>query len=63
MLVSRIYGYDTCPIGGFDKKNINQSLGIDPRYVPVLLISVGKADDKGYESLRFDANEVTNYID
>lgn len=63
MLVSRIYGYDTCAIGGFDKKSINQTLDIDTRYVPVLLISVGKADDTGYESLRFDAKEITNYID
>lgn len=63
MLVARTYGYDTCPIGGFNKKFVHEALGIDSRYVPVLLISVGKADESGYESIRLSAKEVTKFID
>ena len=63
MSVARTYGYDTCAIGGFDKQNINQALGIDGRYIPVLLISIGQANETGYESIRLTAKEVTKYID
>lgn len=63
MIVSRMYGYDTCAIGGFDKQHINQILGIPKRYLPVLLISIGKKDETGYESIRLSASEVTKYID
>ncbi|WP_025724770.1 nitroreductase family protein [Acholeplasma granularum] len=63
MLVARMYGYDTCAIGGFDKKSINDALNIDKRYVPVLIISIGKADESGYDSIRLRADEVTKFID
>lgn len=63
MTIARMYGYDTCAIGGFDKKNINDALGIDKRYLPVLLISIGQADETGYESIRLSAKEVTTFID
>ena len=63
MLVARTYGYDTCAIGGFDKQKINEALGIDERYAPVLLLSIGKADESGYESIRLAASEVTKFID
>lgn len=59
MTVARMHGFDTCAIGGFDKQHINTALGIDKRYVPVLLISIGKADEAGYESIRLNAHEVT----
>lgn len=63
MLVARTYGYDTCAIGGFNKKLVHEALGIDSRYAPVLLISVGKADESGYDSIRLSAKEVTKFID
>ncbi|RIL89852.1 nitroreductase family protein, partial [Staphylococcus equorum] len=53
MLVARYYGYDTNPIGGFDKENITEALGLDPeRYVPVMMIAVGKAAAEGHQSVR-----------
>lgn len=63
MLVAKTYGYDTCAIGGFDKHKINSALGIDERYAPVLLVSIGQADESGYDSIRLAASEVTKYID
>src|SRR5690554_4361240 len=62
MIVARTYGYDTCAIGGFDKQKINQALNIDERYAPVLILSIGQADESGYESIRLKASEVTRYV-
>jgi nitroreductase len=53
MLAARAYGYDTNPIGGYEKDKIAEAFGLDKdRYVPVMLISIGKAADNGRPSTR-----------
>lgn len=60
MLVARAYGYDTNPIGGFDREHLVESLGLDPkRYLPVMIVSIGKAAESGYKSVRLPVEEVT----
>ncbi|MBP2097635.1 nitroreductase [Enterococcus rivorum] len=60
MLVARAYGYDTNPIGGFDKEKIAETLDIDEkRYYPVMILSIGKADEEGYPSYRLPASDIT----
>ncbi|WAG30905.1 nitroreductase family protein [Staphylococcus chromogenes] len=62
MLVARYYGYDTNPIGGFDKENITEALGLDPeRYVPVMMIAVGKAAVEGHQSARLPLDDVLSF--
>jgi nitroreductase len=62
MLVAREHGYDTCPIGGFDKANIAEAFGLDKeRYVPVMLVSIGKAADAGYKSVRLPIEKVAQW--
>lgn len=63
MLVARAYGYDTNPIGGFDKETIASALGMDSeRYYPVMMLSIGKANEAGYPSYRLPAAEITSWI-
>ena len=63
MLVAKNYGYDTCPIGGFNHELIAETLGLDSkRYKPVMIVSMGKADDLGYDSVRLDVEDITTYI-
>lgn len=63
MLVARAYGYDTNPIGGFDKETIASVLGMDSeRYNPVMIISIGKANEEGYPSYRLPAAELMTWI-
>ena len=63
MHVAREYGYDTCPIGGFKHDEIANALSIDSkRYKPVLIISIGKAQDKGFPSIRLDINDVATWM-
>lgn len=63
MLVARAHGYDSNPIGGFDKENIAESFGLDPeRYLPVIIIAMGKAAEEGKESTRLEVGEITKFI-
>ncbi|TCI26427.1 MULTISPECIES: nitroreductase family protein [Exiguobacterium] len=62
MLVARAHGYDTNPIGGFEKDQLAEAFGLDKdRYVPVMILSVGKAAETGYKSVRLDAEKITNF--
>ncbi|MFD2114614.1 nitroreductase family protein [Paenibacillus yanchengensis] len=59
MLVARAHGYDTNPIGGFEKDQIVAAFGLDAtRYVPVMLVSIGKAVEAGYTSVRLPVDKV-----
>lgn len=63
MLSAKTYGYDTNAIGGFDRENISKVLGMDiNRYKPVLILSIGKANQEGHDSSRLSVDEVTKWI-
>lgn len=63
MHVAREHGYDTCPIGGFDHDRIIDVLGLDEeRYRPVLIVSIGKRAEDGYESLRLPIDDLTTWL-
>ncbi|KAA6447042.1 nitroreductase family protein [Bacillus atrophaeus] len=62
MLTARAHGYDTNPIGGYDKENIAEAFGLEKeRYVPVMLLSIGKAADKGYASYRLPIDTIAEW--
>lgn len=44
MLIAKERGWDTCPMIGFDPEAVREALQIDERYVPVMLIALGKED-------------------
>ncbi len=60
MIVARAYGYDTCPMGGFDRDNFMKVLEMDAnRYKPVVLISIGKKAKDAKRTLRFPIRSIT----
>ncbi|MBT2575028.1 nitroreductase family protein [Bacillus sp. ISL-51] len=62
MLTARAHGYDTNPIGGYDKENIADVFGLEKeRYVPVMLLSIGKAADEGYASYRLPVEKIAQW--
>lgn len=62
MLVARSYGYDTNPIGGYYEEKLAETFGLDSnRYVAVLIISIGKALETGYSSLRLPVETVATW--
>lgn len=63
MNVAREYGYDTCPIGGFRHEKIAEALGIDQdRYKPVFILSIGKAMESGFPSIRLDIDDIATWL-
>lgn len=58
MLAAKAKGYDTCPMGGFDRDALIQALNIPPRYVPVMMITVGKASVPAYPTTRFGLDQL-----
>ncbi|MEW9698415.1 nitroreductase family protein [Paenibacillus sp. SI8] len=62
MLVARAHGYDSNPIGGFEKDQIAEAFELDKdRFVPVMLISIGKKAGAGYPSYRLPVETVTTW--
>lgn len=57
MLAAKALGYDTCPMGGFDAAAFMEHFNVPARYIPTLLISVGKAAKPAYASGRFSLEE------
>jgi nitroreductase len=43
MLAAKAKGYDTCPMGGFSREQLIAELNIPSRFVPVLMLTLGKA--------------------
>lgn len=62
MLSAKNYGYDTNPIGGYVRDEFTKAVGLDTnRYLPVILLSIGKADEEAHASVRFSVDEVTEF--
>jgi putative NAD(P)H nitroreductase len=64
MLAAKDKGWDTCPMIGFDPEAVKNLLNISDKYVPVLLITIGKADasKQGIRGYRKFVNEFVEYI-
>ncbi|MEQ7316104.1 MULTISPECIES: nitroreductase family protein [Enterococcus] len=62
MLVARSHGYETNPIGGFEADQLAEAFDLDKeRYVPVMILSVEKAVEEGYESVRLAPEKITTF--
>ncbi|UKS25522.1 nitroreductase family protein [Paenibacillus sp. HWE-109] len=59
MSIARAKGYDTVPMGGFDKGKFIEAFGISERYAPVMLIAIGKAANPGRPTTRLPVEDVT----
>ncbi|MEN9919899.1 MAG: hypothetical protein RL662_2335 [Bacteroidota bacterium] len=63
MLAAKAYGYDTNPIGGYMRKELAEALNMDAkRYMPVLLLSIGKADETIKDSIRYSVADITQWV-
>ncbi|MNT92592.1 putative NAD(P)H nitroreductase YodC [compost metagenome] len=49
-------------MGGYEKDQIAEAFGLDKeRYVPVMLISIGKAAGSGYQSVRLPIDRIAQW--
>lgn len=58
MLAAKALGYGTCPLGGFDGVKLIEAFKVPERYVPLMLITVGKAAEPARPSSRFPMDQV-----
>ncbi|WP_339279261.1 nitroreductase family protein [Paenibacillus sp. FSL W8-1187] len=62
MLAARARGYDTNPIGGYDKSRAAETFGLEAdRYVPSMLISIGKAAKDARLTTRLPVDRVAEW--
>ena len=62
MLVARHHGYDTNAIGGFEEDQLAKAFGLDPeRYIPVLILAIGKSNYETHETTRIDAEKISSF--
>ncbi|PIC97497.1 nitroreductase family protein [Sporosarcina sp. P26b] len=62
MLIAKARGYDTVPMGGFDKQQFAESFELESRYEPLVLIALGKAASSAYGSTRLPIDAITTYM-
>ena len=64
MLAFRAYGYDSCPMEGFDEKKISKLLKLPRSAEPCMIISAGKRSDNGVygERVRFPREQFIKEI-
>jgi nitroreductase len=62
MLVAKAKGYDTVPMGGFDKQKVAEKFNLSDRYFPVVLIALGKAAAPAFQTTRLPLEDVVSFI-
>ncbi|WJY26842.1 MULTISPECIES: nitroreductase family protein [Sporosarcina] len=62
MLIAKAKGYDTVPMGGFDKAAFAEEFGLEERYVPLVLIAIGKAAAPAYGSTRLPLEKIAKFV-
>jgi nitroreductase len=58
MLIAKDRGYDTVPMGGFNKEKFVEKFSVPERFFPIVLIAVGKAASPAFNTTRMPLNDV-----
>jgi Nitroreductase len=59
MLAAKSKGYDTVPMGGYDRDKLKAFFEIPERYLPLLVLPIGKAKEEGRPTVRLPLEEIT----
>lgn len=62
MLLAKARGYDTVPMAGFDKTKFKERFNVADRYMPILLIALGKAAAPAHKTTRLPLEDVVEFI-
>ncbi|MCR2806146.1 nitroreductase family protein [Paenibacillus soyae] len=61
MLAARTKGYDTVPMGGYNRDQLKELFGISDRYIPTLMLPIGKAAAPGHPTTRLPIDQITTF--
>lgn len=59
MLTARAKGYDTVPMGGYNRDQVKELFQISDRYLPTLMLPIGKAAADGHPTTRLSVDDIT----
>lgn len=59
MLAAKALGYDSVPMGGYDHDGVIREFNIPDRYLPVMIIPIGKAEQPARPTARLPLEQVT----
>ncbi|MFD0961843.1 nitroreductase family protein [Paenibacillus chungangensis] len=59
MLAARAKGYDSVPMGGYDRDAVRAMFSIPDRYLPTLMLPIGKAAAPGHPTTRLAVEDIT----
>lgn len=62
MLLAKEMGYDTVPMGGFDKVKFSEKFSLEINEIPILLIAIGEASAPAHGSSRLPLEQIVKYI-
>lgn len=62
MLAVKSKGLDTCAIGGFNRQKFIEEFNVSERFLPIMLITIGKAAEPGRETDRLTLDKTTTWI-
>ncbi|KKK36812.1 NAD(P)H nitroreductase [Mesobacillus campisalis] len=62
MLLAKAKGYDTVPMGGFDKQKFMEKFQVSDRYMPVLLLAIGKAAAPAFKTTRIPLKDIVEFV-
>ncbi len=57
MLAAKAKGLDSCPMGGYDADKFVEAFNVPSRYIPVMLVAIGKAAVSAHPSNRFPVEQ------
>lgn len=63
MLAATAKGWATCPIGGFNAEQFKQEFRIPDRYIPIMLITIGKSVAPARRSTRLPIETITTWVE
>jgi nitroreductase len=63
MLAATAKGWGTCAIGGFNSEKFITEFNVPSRYIPVMLITIGKSVAPAHRSTRLSLEETTTWIE
>lgn len=62
MLLAKEQGFDTVPMGGFDKKKFAEYMALPENEVPILLLAIGEAAAPAYGSSRLPMERLVRFV-
>ncbi|MDN4493486.1 nitroreductase family protein [Ureibacillus aquaedulcis] len=62
MLLAKDMGYDTVPMGGFDKAKFAEKFNLPKNEIPILLIAIGEAAAPAYGSSRLPVEQIVKFL-